>query len=58
MHMNYPFIQRPIHYQSINYEEELYKIRHEIEKLKERINTLEQANKNNYLKKDDMLQMM
>jgi len=56
--MNYPFIQRPIPYQSINYEEELYKIRHEIEKLKERINTLEQANKNNYLKKDDMLQMM
>ena len=58
MHMNYPIIPRPMPYPNINYEEEIYNLKQEILKLKERITVLEQSKKINYLKNDEMLHMM
>lgn len=58
MHMNYPFVPRPMPYPTINYDEEIYKLKQEILKLKERISEIEKSKKSNYLKNDDMLHMM
>lgn len=58
MHMNYPFVPRPMPYPTTNYDEEFYKLKQEIIKLKERISEIENSKKTNYLKNDDMLHMM
>lgn len=58
MHINYPIIPRHMPYPNTNYDEEIYKLKQEIIQLKERISILEQSKKTNYLKNDDMLQMM
>lgn len=58
MHINYPIIPRAMPYPNTNYDEEIYKLKQEIIQLKERISILEQSKKTNYLKNDDMLQMM
>ena len=56
MNIGYPFIPRPMTYPTID--EEIIKLKQEIQKLKERIAHLEQQDKPNYMQKDDSLYMM
>ena len=58
MNMQYPFIPRPMPYPTNNIDEEIIKLKQEINQLKERITRLEQEKKPNYLQKDDSLYMM
>ncbi len=55
--MPYPFMP-PIIYPQINYDEELKKIRYEIEEIKKRIDQLENKHTKNYLKKEDGMYIM
>ncbi len=59
--MPFPFYPNPYHMGNMpgnNIEEEIIKLKQEINILKERIAKLENKNKNDYLQKDDSLYMM
>lgn len=55
--MPFPFFPRPYSMMG-NIEEEIIKLKQEINILKEKIIKLENQNKNDYLQKDDSLYMM
>ena len=60
--MPYPYmpmpLPAPLPMPNNNYEDEIIFLKHEIKKLKERVNALENKSKKNYLKKEDGLYMM
>ena len=58
MNFHYPFMPNPIPYPQNNFEEEIIKLKQEIYQIKERLSSLENQKKTEYLKKDDSLYMM
>ena len=58
MNMEFPFYPRPIPYPPYTIEEEIIRLKQEINILKERLTKFEQEKPKNYLQKDDSLYMM
>lgn len=58
MNMHIPFFPYPPPTSTINLEDEIIKLKKEIEQLKIKINNLENKNKIDYMKKDDTFYMM
>lgn len=58
MNMQYPIFPRPMPFPGNNFEEEIIKLKQEINALKNRITKLEQEKKSNYLQNDDSLYMV